>query len=143
MRLRDTLSSSSGGESRQEAPRQLAASDKDILGRQVDSLKPGQSGWIAFEDHDRLFATTHVKSGPHLWDDAGLEALESFAAEHDSSFRTLDAEHRVSFTRNVKEDGQRRPMGKGPKPIGWETYIGISILSGMLAYFLLSGGSPE
>jgi hypothetical protein len=122
----------------------LSAADQATLASGLNRLLPGEGGWISFEEYDHLFATNDLKSGPHLWDLDGLDALERFAAAHDATHRAEDAEKRVYFVRNLSEaERQRRreERAKDPKAIGWEVYLAIAIIAGMFTYWMMGLGA--
>jgi hypothetical protein len=69
------------------------------LSNSLKALKPGQKGWISFDDAARLFSPT--REHPSEWDGDRLKSLSEFAAqlEHRSVPERDAAQQRVYFTR--------------------------------------------
>jgi hypothetical protein len=79
--------------------KRLQASSVIALSNSLKVLKPGQKGWISFDDAARLFSPTGEH--PSERDGDGLRALGEFAAqlEHRSAPERDAAQQRVYFTR--------------------------------------------
>ena len=77
----------------------LNAASKMALSKALRALKPGQKGWISFDDAARLFSPS--AEPPNEWDQASVRGLGEFAAEieHRSTPERKESDERVYFTR--------------------------------------------